>query len=267
MSERLTDEYHLKGIFYNIYDIGTVGVRPQMQLVEALATGERIEYIQKPPNSSPSGLIRADGASNLFTNCLTIVKIFDPSTLNDPVGMKYAPPEYLGEDSPRIREMKVSLDRLKRTGRSFALRTLAGLEASLSQPEITEEEAEEIAKALNSKKFLYTLLEGRVCVNFVSATGGVIAGMERAIYEHWNTEGRGERTLYHAAKLGLMNAITDAAIRKARAEGMDPNAFTRNDSQHVEYWKEAFNETVPTPEVLLARSRAVVDAARQKYLR
>ncbi len=271
----MPDENHLKGVFYNVYDINSVGARPQMQLVETLAAGGRTEYFERPPYSSPSSLIKEDDTSNLFTNSLVIAKIFDPSLFGDPAGMRRAPPEYLGEDSVGIREMKTNLDRLKRTGRSFTLRVLAGLEASLDQPEITDEEAEKIAKILNSKRYktmdrhhiLYTPLEGAVCINFVSATGGVIAGMERAIYEHWNAEGREERTLYHAAKLDLMNAITDAAIRKAQSVGLDPNAFTRNGPDHAKYWMEVFHEGVPTPDVLLARSREIVELAREKYQR
>lgn len=224
-----TDFRHLNGIFYNIYDIDSYGVRPQMQLVETLSTDGRIDYLERPPHHFPSALISMDHISNLFTNSFPIAKIFDPSLFNEPSSKYLVPPDYL-EGSEKLRSMRKELEVLKRRGRSFNLRSMAGYAASLSQSELTETEAADVAEKLARKlASRYMGMSAGVCMSFVSGYMVVIGGLERAIYEHWNTEGREERTLYHAAKLDLMNEITDAAIRKAKSAGLDPNMFTRKD--------------------------------------
>ncbi|MBI3413569.1 MAG: hypothetical protein HY051_05850 [Candidatus Aenigmarchaeota archaeon] len=270
--EKGKDPYHLDNIFYNIYEIDSCGLRPQRRLVETLMSDVQTGFDHEAPYHSPSFWLKMDKVSNLFTG-VTIAKIFDPSFYAESA---LVPGEYLGEDNEKLRVMRKDLQKLMRAGRSFTLRMLAGYPAGLDQKELTEEEARKIAERLRSRYGINSTSDS--CIGFLTGKSAVesenleettlqLTKFWEITYDFWNNEGREERTLYHAAKLDLMNAITDATIRKAESLGLDPNMFTRNDEMHADYWRQVYNEDVPLPHVLLARSREVVDMARGKYQR
>ncbi len=277
----LNDKDHLDGIFYDIYDIDSVGVRPQQCLVEALIGGDVFAYGPGNIRFTVSNDLPSDTISNLFATPI-IARIFDPTLYGEPYPAHIVPPEYLNGDCDRLRALRKDLEVQKRAGRSFTLRSLAGLEAALDQTELTEIEAEKVASALSAKYGITS--SAKKCIDFLGGTYDAIdketlgwrndylSESDRqthvfwdAVYKFWSTAGRGERTLYHAAKLNLMNEITGAAIRKSRSLGLDPDQFTRNDPGHAAYWQKTFGEGVPTPDVLLAGSRCTVDLARKKY--
>ncbi|MBI4177384.1 MAG: hypothetical protein HY516_03375 [Candidatus Aenigmarchaeota archaeon] len=274
---RLADSDHLEGIFYSVYDIKSTGVMPQIQLVNALMKGEHIDYHEEPPSDyHPSGLLRSDAKSNLFSNCLAVARTFDPSVY---AGYDHvAPPEYFGEDGKTLRVMKRNLDAMSRRGRSFTLRSLAGLHADLAQPELTDGEASEVSRRLNEKYGLNTSMLR--CLGFVTGYDDVVnrsvtpeetrAEINRAsgiVYDFWNNAGRQERTQYHASKLELMGAITAATIKKAHSVGINPDTLARNDAKHALYWKQVYDEDVPLPGVLLTRAQIAVRGVFEKYPR
>ncbi len=281
MAER-NDRYHLQGIFANVYDIDSIGIRPQQRVVEALMGGDVFIYDPDNMKFTPSKGLRHDAGSNLLSSP-PIARIFDPTVYSDPCFAGIAPPvDYLGADCERLRTLRKDLEARKRTGRSFALRSLAGFEAVLDHTGLTEAEAEKIAPMLSTKYEITSSV--KACFNFLDGMHNAIDRdtlarrddypeeskrqnniFWNAVYKFWNTEGREERTIYHAAKLHLMNEITDATIRKSRSLDLNPDQFTRNDPDHAAYWQKTFSEGVPTPDVLLAGPRSIVDLARKKY--
>ncbi|MBI1971818.1 MAG: hypothetical protein HYS53_00815 [Candidatus Aenigmarchaeota archaeon] len=248
-----TDSDRLQGIFHAIYDIDSMGVRPQMALMKRLTSGKHIRYEKGSARFTLSGALRSDTFSNMF-DTPSMVRTFDPSAYGNAEHL--FPANYFAEDAGRLRTLKAEMERLSATGRYATLVAVSGCDSG---------DLEEIAEALTAKGASRgARIMADQCRQFLSDHGD-LPGFENELYDYWNTDGRGERTLFHAAKLDLMNGITDTAIRKAQSVGLDPDAFTRNDPYHAEYWEKTFGEGVPTPGVLLERSRDVVAAARKKY--
>ncbi len=263
---KFTDHDHLQGLFYNIYEIDSLGIEPQRALLTALTTGT-VRYDPKISDQTKFSLQKAlkyDTKSNLLSNPV-IARILDPKEYEAFEKMNL-PTDYFGARSENIRTMMRELKSQSAKGRSFALRCLAGLDASMDQPAVTEDEARSLAKTL-THRYGGKLIIPDDCVDFILDRKGAIRAIEKQTYEFWNTTGRKERTLLHAQKLDLFNEIASATIDKAVSLGLHPSSFTRNDPSHADYWNRTFNESVPTPDVLLERSRVAVTEARSRYSR
>ena len=72
----LDDKGCLNGIFYNIYDIDSIGIRPQQNLVEALMGGDVFVYDPDNRSFTVSKYLLHDTNSNLFT-APSIIRIFN----------------------------------------------------------------------------------------------------------------------------------------------------------------------------------------------
>lgn len=265
---------HLRSLFRCAYEIDSLGLRPQIQLVKALASGEIIKYDIDAAMHRPSETIAADDGSNLLA--VPVVMALDPLTVE--LDVSGAPTDFFGEYTETLRAMKTGLTVAKRAGRSNALRVMAGIVANRGT-ELTPREAAIITRRLrplidhsyvrelmNDSKYEATL-DTAACLKFVSGENRVIRGLENAIYEHWNNAGREERVSYHAKKLGMMAVIVDVSVQKAQTLGVDPNTFTRNDPAHSAYWREIYNEDVPSPNALVSASRDAMVSAMKKYRR
>ncbi len=261
METKLTDEKLLKGIFYNVYDIDSGGVMAQIQLVNTLVAGVQIPY-----GAGDKALATGLGANrtNMYANP-TIAAALDPE-----LALSYSfmtPPHYLAEpeEEEKMRKMKADVDNLAVNGRHEALRAVAHY--NFGSELLGEREIGEVTTVLNA----FGSVRGLKPIKKDDVEGflgdSTLNEFQPDVHDYWNNGGRKERAVYHTSKLELMNAITEAAIKKARSVGIDPNTLARNDAEHALYWRQVYDEDVPMPDVLLTRAQIAVANAFEKYPR
>ncbi|MBI2085371.1 MAG: hypothetical protein HYT71_02560 [Candidatus Aenigmarchaeota archaeon] len=259
METKLTDEYLLKSLFYNVYDIDSGGVMAQTLLVDTLVSGVQIPY---ETGENTLSIRLCANKANLYANPI-VAGALDPKYAES---MSFIfPVHYFGEDEERLRQMKSDLDRLAVMGRYEALQAI--VHHNFGSGPLDECEIEEVTNALNalgSARGLEPLKKDNV-ERFLGDE--YLKEFQPDVHQYWNGGGRKERVQYHTSKLELMNAITGAAIKKAKLVGIDPDTLARNDAEHALYWKQVYDEDVPLPGVLLARAQNAVADAFEKYPR